>query len=141
QLFMQATATPAKASSSQPSHKPLEPLDSAVIRFCGDSGDGMQLVGTQFTNVSAAFGNDVSTLPDFPAEIRAPAGTLPGVSGYQLHFSSQDIYTPGDLVDTLVVMNPAALKTNISDLRRGGTLILNQDEFDTSNLDKAGYKE
>src|SRR5947209_8109346 len=101
----------------------------------------MQLVGTQFTNVSAAFGNDVSTLPDFPAEIRAPAGTLPGVSGFQLHFSSQDIYTPGDLVDTLVVMNPAALKTNIADLRRGGTLILNQDEFDTSNLDKAGYKE
>jgi len=101
----------------------------------------MQLVGTQFTNVSAAFGNDVSTLPDFPAEIRAPAGTLPGVSGFQLHFSSQDIFTPGDLVDTLVVMNPAALKTNLADLRRGGTLIANQDEFDTSNLEKAGYKE
>ena len=83
-----------------PQTKPLEELDSAVIRFCGDSGDGMQLVGTQFTNVSAAFGNDVSTLPDFPAEIRAPAGTLPGVSGFQLHFSSQDIFTPGDLVDT-----------------------------------------
>jgi 2-oxoglutarate ferredoxin oxidoreductase subunit alpha len=121
--------------------KTLEELDSAVIRFCGDSGDGMQLVGTQFTNVSAAFGNDVSTLPDFPAEIRAPAGTLPGVSGFQLHFSSQDIYTPGDQVDTLVVMNPAALKTNIADLRRGGTLIVNQDEFDTSNLEKAGYKD
>jgi 2-oxoglutarate ferredoxin oxidoreductase subunit alpha len=121
--------------------KPLEELDSAVIRFCGDSGDGMQLVGTQFTNVSAVFGNDVSTLPDFPAEIRAPAGTLPGVSGFQLHFSSKDIYTPGDQVDTLVVMNPAALKTNLNDLRRGGMLILNQDEFDTSNLDKAGYKE
>src|SRR5438270_9616420 len=124
-----------------PQTKILEELDSAVIRFCGDSGDGMQLVGTQFTNVSAAFGNDVSTLPDFPAEIRAPAGTLPGVSGFQLHFSSQDIYTPGDLVDTLVVMNPAALKTNVADLRRGGMLIVNQDEFDTSNLEKAGYKE
>lgn len=123
-----------------PSHKPVESLDSAVIRFCGDSGDGMQLVGTQFTNVSAAFGNDVSTFPDFPAEIRAPAGTLPGVSGFQLHFSSRDIYTPGDQVDTLVVMNPAALKTNIADLRRGGILIVNSDEFDTSNLEKAGYK-
>src|SRR5437764_1961351 len=110
-----------------PAIKPSEDLESAVIRFCGDSGDGMQLVGTQFTNVSAAFGNDVSTLPDFPAEIRAPAGTLPGVSGFQLHFSSQDIYTPGDLVDTLVVMNPAALKTNVSDLRRGGALIVNDD--------------
>src|SRR5438309_11337232 len=135
---MQETATAAKSPQAS---KPVRELDSAVIRFCGDSGDGMQLIGTQFTNVSAAFGNDVSTLPDFPAEIRAPAGTLPGVSGFQLHFSSQDIYTPGDQVDTLVVMNPAALKTNIADLRRGGTLIVNQDEFDTSNLDKAGYKE
>src|SRR3954467_7983732 len=86
--------------------KVREDLESAVIRFCGDSGDGMQLVGTQFTNVSAVFGNDASTLPDFPAEIRAPAGTLAGVSGYQLHFSSTDIFTPGDEVDTLVVMNP-----------------------------------
>jgi 2-oxoglutarate ferredoxin oxidoreductase subunit alpha len=99
----------------------------------------MQLVGTQFTNVSAAFGNDVSTLPDFPAEIRAPAGTLAGVSGFQLHFSSRDIFTPGDQVDTLVVMNPAALKTNVGDLKRGGILIANDDEFDTSNLEKAGY--
>src|SRR5262245_52075799 len=122
-----------------PTQKPIEDLQSAVIRFCGDSGDGMQLVGTQFTNVSAAFGNDVSTFPDFPAEIRAPAGTLAGVSGFQLHFSSMDIYTPGDQVDTLVVMNPAALKTNVNDLRRGGTLIINIDEFDTSNLNKAGY--
>src|SRR5205823_6212403 len=139
QSFMQATANPVPAASSHP-NKPLEELDSAVIRFCGDSGDGMQLVGTQFTNVSASFGNDVSTFPDFPAEIRAPAGTLPGVSGFQLHFSSRDIYTPGDSVDTLVVMNPAALKTNVGDLKRGGILIVNQDEFDTSNLDKAGYK-
>lgn len=132
-------SSPALAGQSPPP-KPIEELDSAVIRFCGDSGDGMQLVGTQFTNVSAAFGNDVSTFPDFPAEIRAPAGTLPGVSGFQLHFSSRDIYTPGDLVDTLVVMNPAALKTNVADLKRGGILIVNEDEFDTSNLDKAGYE-
>jgi 2-oxoglutarate ferredoxin oxidoreductase subunit alpha len=119
--------------------KPLEHVDTVVIRFCGDSGDGMQLVGTQFTNVSAAFGNDVSTLPDFPAEIRAPAGSLAGVSGYQLCFSSNDVYTPGDEVDTLVAMNPAALKTNLSDLKRGGTLIVNEDEFDRSNLTKAHY--
>src|SRR5690349_10025648 len=109
------------------SPKKLEQVESVVIRFCGDSGDGMQLVGTQFTNVSAAFGNDVSTLPDFPAEIRAPVGTLAGVSGFQLHFSSNDIFTPGDEVDTLVAMNPAALKTNLSDLRRAGTLIVNAD--------------
>lgn len=116
-----------------------EIVETVVIRFCGDSGDGMQLAGTQFTNVSAVFGNDVSTLPDFPAEIRAPAGTLGGVSGFQLCFSSQDIYTPGDAVDTLVAMNPAALKTNIADLKRGGTLIVNQDAFDKGNLSKAGY--
>jgi 2-oxoglutarate ferredoxin oxidoreductase subunit alpha len=100
----------------------------------------MQLVGTQFTNVSASFGNDVSTLPDFPAEIRAPQGTLAGVSGFQLNFSSQDIFTPGDEVDTLVAMNPAALKTNLADLKRGGTLIVNLDEFDKGNLQKAGYE-
>ncbi len=116
-----------------------EKLDTVVIRFCGDSGDGMQLAGTQFTNVSAAFGNDVSTLPDFPAEIRAPAGSLFGVSGFQLCFSSHDIYTPGDEVDTLVAMNPAALKTNLKDLKRGGTLIVNEDAFDKSGLLKAGY--
>ncbi len=117
-----------------------EQVDAVVIRFCGDSGDGMQLVGTQFTNVSAVFGNDVSTLPDFPAEIRAPAGTLGGVSGYQLCFSSSDIYTPGDEVDTLVAMNPAALKTNLADLKRGGTLIVNADAFGKSDLSKAGYE-
>lgn len=100
----------------------------------------MQLVGTQFTNVSAAFGNDISTLPDFPAEIRAPAGTIGGVSGFQLCFSSSDIYTPGDEVDTLVAMNPAALKANVKDLKRGGTLIINEDEFTKSNLGKAGYE-
>ncbi|QDT29979.1 2-oxoglutarate oxidoreductase subunit KorA [Gimesia panareensis] len=117
-----------------------EQLDAVVIRFCGDSGDGMQLAGTQFTNVSAVFGNDVSTLPDFPAEIRAPAGTLGGVSGFQICFSSSDIYTPGDEVDTLVAMNPAALKTNLADLKRGGTLIVNKDAFEKSNLSKAGYE-
>ncbi|MCP4786767.1 MAG: 2-oxoacid:acceptor oxidoreductase subunit alpha [Fuerstiella sp.] len=116
-----------------------EALETVVIRFCGDSGDGMQLAGTQFTNVSAVFGNDVSTLPDFPAEIRAPIGTVAGVSGFQICFSSKDIYTPGDEVDTLVAMNPAALKSNLADLKRGGTLIVNEDAFETSNLKKAGY--
>lgn len=120
--------------------KRLEEVDSVVVRFCGDSGDGMQLAGTQFTNVSAVFGNDVSTLPDFPAEIRAPAGSLSGVSGFQINFSSEDIFTPGDEVDTLVAMNPAALKTNIGDLKRGGTLIVNEDAFDSGNLSKAGYE-
>jgi 2-oxoglutarate ferredoxin oxidoreductase subunit alpha len=119
--------------------KPVESVDAVVIRFCGDSGDGMQLAGTQFTNVSAVFGNDVSTLPDFPAEIRAPAGSLAGVSGYQVCFSSNEIFTPGDEVDTLVAMNPAALKTNVADLKRGGTLIVNEDAFDSGNLSKAQY--
>jgi 2-oxoglutarate ferredoxin oxidoreductase subunit alpha len=135
--------SPTEVLAPQPTPQPaktLEQLDGVVIRFCGDSGDGMQLVGTQFTNVSAAFGNDVSTLPDFPAEIRAPVGTLAGVSGFQLHFSSSDIFTPGDEVDTLVAMNPAALKTNLADLRRAGTLIVNSDEFDKGNLQKAGYE-
>jgi len=120
--------------------KRAEERDTIVIRFCGDSGDGMQLAGSQMTNVSAVFGNDVSTLPDFPAEIRAPAGSLAGVSGFQLHFSSNDVYTPGDEVDTLVAMNPAALKTNIADLKRGGALIVNQDSFDSGDLKKAGYE-
>src|SRR3954467_3193041 len=123
----------AAVAPTRQSNKPSETLAEAVIRFCGDSGDGMQVVGGQLTNTSAAFGNDVSTFPDFPAEIRAPAGTLAGVSGFQLHFSASDIYTPGDIVDTLVVMNPAALKTNVSDLKRGGILIVNENEFDTSN--------
>jgi 2-oxoglutarate ferredoxin oxidoreductase subunit alpha len=120
--------------------KRTEERDTIVIRFCGDSGDGMQLAGSQMTNVSAVFGNDVSTLPDFPAEIRAPAGSLAGVSGFQLHFSSNDVFTPGDEVDTLVAMNPAALKTNIADLKRGGTLIVNQDSFASGDLKKAGYE-
>src|SRR2546429_2013704 len=115
-------------------------LENVTIRFAGDSGDGMQLTGTQFTNSSAILGNDISTLPDFPAEIRAPAGTLAGVSGFQVHFSSHDIHTPGDRLNTLVAMNPAALKTNLKDLEPGGMLIVNSDAFGTGDLHKAGYK-
>ena len=107
----------------------LQELDRVTIRFAGDSGDGMQLTGTQFTRTAAVFGNDISTLPDFPAEIRAPAGTLPGVSGFQISFSSSDIHTPGDEPDVLVAMNPAALKTNVGDLPAGGALIVNSDAF------------
>ena len=118
----------------------VEDRDAVTIRFCGDSGDGMQLAGTQFTNSSAILGNDIATFPDFPAEIRAPAGTLAGVSGFQVHFSSRDIHTPGDSLNTLVAMNPAALKTNLKDLQTGGILILNTDAFTTSDLHKAGYK-
>jgi 2-oxoglutarate ferredoxin oxidoreductase subunit alpha len=118
----------------------IEERDSVTIRFAGDSGDGMQLAGTQFTNASAILGNDISTLPDFPAEIRAPAGTLAGVSGFQVHFSSQEIHTPGDKLNTLVAMNPAALKTNIKDLEPGGILVVNSDAFSTGDLHKAGYK-
>ena len=117
----------------------IEELDRVTIRFAGDSGDGMQLAGLQFTNASAVFGNDVSTVPDFPAEIRAPAGSIPGVSAFQVSFSSYDIHTPGDQPDVLVTMNPAALKAHLADLPRGGTLIVNTDEFTESNLRKALY--
>jgi 2-oxoglutarate/2-oxoacid ferredoxin oxidoreductase subunit alpha len=117
----------------------VEELETVTIRFAGDSGDGMQLTGTQFTNTSAIFGNDISTLPDFPAEIRAPAGSLPGVSGFQLNFSSQHIRTPGDQPNVLVAMNPAALKVNLEDLEEGGTLLVNTDEFNKENLKKANY--
>ena len=119
--------------------KAVEQRDSVVIRFAGDSGDGMQLTGTQFTRTAAVFGNDIATLPDYPAEIRAPAGSLPGVSGFQLHFADHDILTPGDQPDVLVAMNPAALKTNLKDLVKGGTLIVNRDAFTERNLEKAGY--
>jgi 2-oxoglutarate ferredoxin oxidoreductase subunit alpha len=112
-------------------------LDQAVIRFCGDSGDGMQITGSQFTNTAALFGNDIATFPDFPAEIRAPAGTLPGVSGFQVQFGSTDIYTAGDAVDVLIAMNPAALKTNIADLKTNGILIVNTDHFQDADLKKA----
>jgi 2-oxoglutarate/2-oxoacid ferredoxin oxidoreductase subunit alpha len=114
-----------------------EVIDKAVIRFCGDSGDGMQITGNQFTNTVALYGNDLATFPDYPAEIRAPAGTLPGVSGFQIQFSSRDVYTPGDAVDALVAMNPAALKMNISDLKPNGILIVNSDNFRETDLRKA----
>src|SRR5438477_5057171 len=116
----------------------VEEVETVTIRFAGDSGDGMQLTGTQFTNTSAIIGNDISTLPDFPAEIRAPAGSLPGVSGFQLNFSSRDIRTPGDQPNVLVAMNPAALKVNLEDLQKGGILITNSDAFTEGNLKKAG---
>ncbi|MEZ4679313.1 MAG: 2-oxoacid:acceptor oxidoreductase subunit alpha [Caldilineaceae bacterium] len=123
-------------------HTPvIEELESVAIRFAGDSGDGMQLTGTQFTNTSAVFGNDISTMPDFPAEIRAPAGTLAGVSGFQVHFSSNDIMTPGDEPQVLVAMNPAALKASLPELERGGVIIVNTDAFTKQNLAKAGYNE
>src|SRR5579862_2805851 len=119
--------------------KPVEQLESVVIRFAGDSGDGMQLTGGRFTSETALTGNDLATFPDFPAEIRAPAGSLPGVSGFQLHFADHDILTPGDQPDVLVAMNPAALKTNLRDLPKGGTLIVDTDAFTDRNLQKAGY--
>jgi len=119
--------------------KDVRQLDRVIIRFAGDSGDGMQLTGDRFTTETATFGNDLSTLPDFPAEIRAPAGTLPGVSAFQLHFADHDIMTPGDRPDVLVAMNPAALKANIGDLVRGADIIVNTDEFTPRNLAKVGY--
>src|SRR6266480_3107331 len=119
--------------------KTVEQLDQVIIRFAGDSGDGMQLTGGRFASETALLGNDLSTLPDFPAEIRAPAGSLPGVSGFQIHFSDYDILTPGDAPNVLVAMNPAALRTNLKDLPRGGTLIVDTDAFTERNLKKAGY--
>jgi 2-oxoglutarate ferredoxin oxidoreductase subunit alpha len=121
--------------------KQVQQLDRVIIRFAGDSGDGMQLTGDRFTQETAAFGNDLSTLPNFPAEIRAPAGTLPGVSSFQLHFADHDIVTPGDAPNVLVAMNPAALKANVADLPRGADLILNTDEFTKRALAKVGYAE
>ncbi len=121
--------------------KQVQELDHVIIRFAGDSGDGMQLTGDRFTQETAVFGNDLSTLPNFPAEIRAPAGTLPGVSSFQLHFADHDILTPGDAPDVLVAMNPAALKANLKDLPRGAELIVNTDEFTKRNLAKVGYEK
>ncbi|MBI3189574.1 MAG: 2-oxoacid:acceptor oxidoreductase family protein, partial [Ignavibacteriales bacterium] len=121
--------------------KVLENLDEVTIRFAGDSGDGMQLTGMQFTSTTALVGNDLSTLPDYPAEIRAPAGTLFGVSGFQIHFGSTEINTPGDICDVLVAMNPAALKVNLRALSDGGIIIANTDGFDTKNLKLAGYEK
>jgi 2-oxoglutarate/2-oxoacid ferredoxin oxidoreductase subunit alpha len=114
-----------------------EVIEKAVLRFCGDSGDGMQITGSQFTNTVALYGNDLATFPDYPAEIRAPAGTLPGVSGFQIQFSSGDVFTPGDAVDVLVAMNPAALRTNVKDLKANGILIVNSDAFTPADLKKA----
>ena len=119
--------------------KQVRQLDRVVIRFAGDSGDGMQLTGDRFTSETAQLGNDISTLPNFPAEIRAPAGTLPGVSSFQVHFADTDILTPGDAPNVLVAMNPAALKANLADLSRGADIIVNTDEFTKRNLNKVGY--
>jgi len=119
--------------------KKTKSLDEVTIRFAGDSGDGMQLTGTQFTNTSAIMGNDLSTLPDYPAEIRAPQGTLFGVSGFQIHFGSTEINTPGDQCDVLVAMNAAALKVNLRGLVDGGAIIVNTDGFNDKNLKLAGY--
>ncbi len=118
-----------------------EVLQNVVIKFAGDSGDGMQLTGSQFTNNTAMLGIDLATFPDFPAEIRAPIGTLPGVSGYQLRFSSDRVYTPGDECDVLVAMNAAALKVNLSGLKKGGKIIVNEDGFDSKNLRLANYPD
>src|SRR3954463_46234 len=118
-----------------------EVLQDVVIKFAGDSGDGMQLTGSQFTNSTALLGIDLATFPDFPAEIRAPQGTLPGVSGFQLHFSSDRIYTPGDNCDVLVAMNAAALKVNLKSLKPGGMIIADTDGFDSKNLRLANYTD
>jgi 2-oxoglutarate ferredoxin oxidoreductase subunit alpha len=132
-------ARDAFVTDTQATDRPVHELERVVIRFAGDSGDGMQLTGDRFTSASALFGNDLSTLPDFPAEIRAPAGTLAGVSAFQVHIADFDILTPGDTPSVLVAMNPAALKANIADLAVGGTLIVNVDAFEERNLTKAGY--
>ncbi|MCF8265766.1 MAG: 2-oxoacid:acceptor oxidoreductase family protein, partial [Melioribacteraceae bacterium] len=116
-------------------------VSEVTVRFAGDSGDGMQLTGTQFSNTTALVGNDLSTLPDYPAEIRAPAGTLYGVSGFQLHFSSMDIHTPGDQPDVLVAMNPAALKINLNEIKKDAIIILNTDSFNAKNYKMAGYTD
>ncbi|GAB4198184.1 MAG: 2-oxoacid:acceptor oxidoreductase subunit alpha [Phycisphaeraceae bacterium] len=128
-------------TQQKPGVKPSYEVRSAVVRFAGDSGDGMQLAGTQFTTTSAIVGNDIATLPDYPAEIRAPVGTVAGVSGFQINFSSEDIHTPGDRVNALIAMNPAAFKAHIGDVEPGGIVIVNESEFDKVNLRKAGYPE
>ena len=122
------------------SPKQIESLQTVVVRFAGDSGDGMQITGSQFTTTAAVLGNDLATFPDYPAEIRAPAGTLPGVSGFQVHFSATEIWTPGDQPDVLIAMNPAALKVNLHDLPQNAILICDADAFDARNLQKAGYQ-
>ncbi|MEK9144474.1 MAG: 2-oxoacid:acceptor oxidoreductase subunit alpha, partial [Elusimicrobiota bacterium] len=133
------TPTRTEASESKTKGKQVTEIDSVTIRFAGDSGDGIQLTGGQFTTATAIAGNDLSTLPDYPAEIRAPAGTLPGVSGFQIHFSSREVLTPGDAPQMLVAFNPAALKANLKDLEAGGTIVVNTDSFSAQTLKKAGY--
>src|SRR5687767_15083518 len=135
---MAAEQAPGAPGSSK-AGSDVKRLSGAVVRFAGDSGDGMQITGSQFTSTAAVVGNDLATFPDFPAEIRAPAGTLYGVSGFQINFSSQDVFTAGDAPDVLVAMNPAALKTNLRDLKQGGLLIANSGAFNAQNLKKAGY--
>ena len=125
--------------TGQHTSPPILELERVTIRFAGDSGDGMQVTGSQFTRTAAVFGNDIATLPDFPAEIRAPAGSLAGVSGFQISFSSSEIHTPGDSPDVLVAMNPAALRANLGDVPAGGALVVNEDAFTPANLAKAGY--
>src|ERR671934_2627940 len=132
---------PAVTRRSQMPSKTTVGLERVVVRFAGDSGDGMQLTGDRFTNATAVLGNDLATLPDFPAEIRAPAGTVHGVSAFQIQFASTDIMTPGDHADVLVAMNPAALKADLHTVERGGTVVLNQDAFTQRNVEKAGYAE
>ncbi len=136
---MTATPTPTTQVKTTQERKHVRHIEGATVRFAGDSGDGMQLAGTQLTSTSALAGNDVATFPDFPAEIRAPMGTLAGVSGFQIHFASKDIFTPGDKLDALIAMNPAALKTNLDDLERGGILIVNENAFNSKGLAQAGY--
>ncbi|MEO0812650.1 MAG: 2-oxoacid:acceptor oxidoreductase family protein, partial [Myxococcota bacterium] len=126
-------------SASEPTRKKIENVEDVVIRFAGDSGDGMQLTGTRFTDEAAVSGHDLATLPDFPAEIRAPAGTLAGVSSFQVHFSQNVVWTPGDSVDVLIAMNPAALKVHLSGLKEHGNLIVNTAAFTKRNLEKVGY--
>lgn len=138
---MADTTALAPSAGQEDSDGAVETRRSVVIRFSGDSGDGMQLTGDQFTNTSAVLGNDVSTFPDFPAEIRAPVGTIPGLSGFQVNFASDDLYTSGDAPDVLVAMNPAALKANLRDLPAGGAIIVNTDAFTRNNLRKAGYED
>ena len=133
-----STSSPNKPKS--PKSKEIQELEAVTIRFAGDSGDGIQLTGGQFTSTTALVGNDLSTLPDYPAEIRAPAGTLPGVSGFQIQFGSREVLTPGDSPNVLVAMNPAALKANLKDLENGSIILVNTDSFNAGNLNKAGYK-
>src|ERR1700688_4724852 len=134
-----ATSTGVSPREHKHAVSPVVDLVAATVRFCGDSGDGMQLAGNQFTNTSALAGNDIATFPDFPAEIRAPRGTKAGVSGFQIHFASKEIFTPGDQVHALVAMNPAALVTNLCDLVKGGILIVDRDAFDDKGMKQAGY--